>query len=172
MRTKPPDRTLLKARIDHPLKSYRPCAGIVLINHAGLVFIGERRGMAGNNWQMPQGGIDEGEQPIDAAKRELFEETGVNKVDFLAEGSGWHCYDIPQARRPKYWENRYIGQCQHWFAFRFTGQDKDVNLDLHEPEFSLWRWAPAEEVLEIVVSFKRQIYESVLDEFRPFLAQR
>lgn len=161
---------LPKAKTDHPPKDHRPCAGIVLINQKGFIFIGERRGLAGDNWQMPQGGINEGEAPIDAARRELLEETGIDQIEFLAEASSWHCYSIPEERRPKYWKNRYIGQCQRWFAFRFTGQDDDVNLDLHEPEFSLWRWAPADEVLDVVISFKRQVYETVLDEFRPFLA--
>lgn len=143
----------------------------MLINQKGFIFVGERRGMAGDNWQMPQGGIDEGEAPIDAARRELFEETGVEQIEFLAEGSNWHCYDVPEERRPKYWKNRYIGQCQRWFAFRFTGRDADVNLHLHEPEFSLWRWARAHDVLNDAVSFKRQVYETVLQEFRPFLAK-
>lgn len=158
-----------KARTDHPPKKYRPCVGIVLINQAGLVFIGERRGMAGDNWQMPQGGIDRGEQPFRAAKRELLEETGVDQIAMLAESADWHCYKVPKERRPKYWKDRYVGQCQRWFAFQFTGRDDDVNLDLHEPEFSLWRWAPAEEVLGVAVSFKRHVYQAVLDEFRPFL---
>ena len=142
----------------------------MLISQDGLVFIGERRGMAGNNWQMPQGGIDDGERPLDAAKRELHEETGVDRVEFLAESSNWHYYDVPEERRPKHWRGRYTGQCQRWFAFRFTGQDDDVQLDQHDPEFSLWRWAPATEVLDLVVSFKREVYEAVLAEFRPFLA--
>lgn len=165
------DRTLPKLRTDQPPKDYRPCVGIVLVNRAGLIFIGERRGKAGNNWQMPQGGIDDGERPIDAAKRELHEETGVDRIDFLAESSEWHCYDVPKERRPKYWRGRYIGQCQRWFAFRFTGQDQHVNLELHEPEFSLWRWASDDIVLDEVVSFKRQVYQAVLDEFRPFLTK-
>jgi putative (di)nucleoside polyphosphate hydrolase len=160
---------LPKARTEHPPERYRPCVGIVLINREGLVFIGERRGMAGDNWQMPQGGIDAGEQPITAARRELLEETGVDQVDMLAESGDWHCYEVPEDRRPKYWKDRYVGQCQRWFAFRFTGHDADVKLDLHEPEFSLWRWAPADEVMTVVVSFKREIYKAVLDEFRPFL---
>jgi putative (di)nucleoside polyphosphate hydrolase len=135
-----------------------------------LIFIGERRGMDGDNWQMPQGGIDDGEQPLAAAKRELFEETGVRRIEFLAESAGWHCYEVPEPRRPAYWRGRYVGQCQRWFAFRFTGQDNDVDLNLHEPEFSLWRWASAADVMTTAVVFKRKVYRAVLDEFRPFLA--
>ena len=142
----------------------------MLVNHAGLVFIGERRGMAGNNWQMPQGGIDEGETPYDAAKRELFEETGIDRIEFLAESVRWHCYDVPKDRRPKYWRGRYRGQCQRWFAFRFNGRDDDINLELHEPEFSLWRWASIDEFLDLVVDFKRDVYQAVLAEFRPVLS--
>lgn len=167
---RPADRTLPKVKTEAPPNNYRPCAGIVLINKAGLIFIGERRGMAGNNWQMPQGGIDEGEDPLDAAKRELFEETGIRQITLLAEGASWYCYEVPAERRPDYWGKRYIGQCQRWFAFRFTGNDDDVNLDHHEPEFNLWRWASADEVLNLAVSFKRQVYESVLEDFRSLLS--
>lgn len=159
-------------RTDVPPPRYRPCAGITLVNQAGLIFVGERRGQAGNAWQMPQGGIDPGEEPLIAAKRELFEETGIDHVEFLAESAHWHCYDVPDDRRPRYWKGRYIGQCQRWFAFRFTGEDDEINLDLHEPEFSLWRWASKREVLDLAVPFKRDVYQDVLKEFDPFLACR
>lgn len=160
-----------KVTIDAPPPNYRPCVGIVLINKAGLVFIGERRGVNGDSWQMPQGGIDDGEQPLAAAKRELLEETGVEQIEFLAECDQWHCYDIPEAWRPGHWKGRYAGQCQRWFAFRFSGEDSHIDLDAYEPEFSLWRWAKPEEVVTLVVSFKRDIYRAVINEFRPFLAQ-
>ena len=101
----------------------------------------------------------------------MLEETGVDRIEFLAESTTWHCYDVPEERRPKHWRGRYVGQCQRWFAFRFEGLDDDVNLDLHEPEFSLWQWASDDDVLDLVVSFKRQVYQAVLDEFRPFLAK-
>lgn len=154
---------------DHPPPNYRPCAGVVLVNRDGLIFIGERRGLAGDNWQMPQGGIDEGEEPLAAARRELLEETGVDKIDLLAESARWHCYDVPEERRPRYWKDRYVGQCQRWFAFRFTGDDGDVDLDAHEPEFNLWRWAAPDDVIALAVPFKRDVYRAVIEEFRPLL---
>jgi len=160
---------LPEVTIDTPPSNYRPCAGIVLVNHAGLIFIGERRGLAGSNWQMPQGGIDKGETPLIAARRELLEETGITRADLLAESADWHCYDIPSERRPGYWKGRYVGQRQRWFAFRFTGEDSDIDLDSGEPEFNLWRWAEPDEVVALAVSFKRDIYRSVIDEFRPIL---
>jgi putative (di)nucleoside polyphosphate hydrolase len=164
-------RVLPKVKIDAPPARYRPCVGICLINPKGLIFIGERRGMAGDNWQMPQGGIDDQEEPLAAAKRELLEETGVRNVNYLAESKAWHCYDVPSERRPKYWKDRYVGQCQRWFAFRFEGDDREVDLDAHEPEFNLWRWAQPDEVVELAVSFKRDIYRAVIDEFKPFLSK-
>ncbi len=154
---------------ENPPSRYRPCAGIVLVNSHGLIFIGERRGQAGNAWQMPQGGIDQGEEPLAAARRELLEETGVDRIDLLAESAHWHCYDVPAERRPSYWKGRYVGQCQRWFAFRFTGDDGDIDLDAHEPEFSLWRWATPEEVLASAVPFKRDVYQAVIEEFHPVL---
>ncbi len=158
-----------EATTDTPPAGYRPCVGIVLVNTDGLIFIGERRGLAGDNWQMPQGGIDRGEAPLTAAKRELLEETGVDRIELLAESGDWHRYDVPAERRPRYWKDQYVGQCQRWFAFRFTGEDDDIDLDAHDPEFSLWRWARPEEVVELAVSFKRDVYRAVMDEFAPVL---
>ena len=157
---------------DKPPGRYRPCAGIVLVNRDGLIFVGERRGQAGNAWQMPQGGIDDGEDPRLAAERELLEETGVDSIDLLAESAKWYCYDVPTERRPRYWKGRFVGQCQRWFAFRFTGEDDEIDLDAHEPEFSLWRWATPDEVLDLAVPFKREVYQAVIDEFHPVLGKR
>ena len=158
--------------MNKPPPRYRPCAGILLANRGGSIFIGQRRGMAGKIWQMPQGAIDDGEDPLVAAKRELYEETGVQQLEFLAESARWHCYDVPADRRPRYWKGRYVGQCQRWFAFRFTGEDDDIDLEAHEPEFSLWRWATPEDVIDLAVSFKRDVYAAVIEEFRPFLVDR
>jgi putative (di)nucleoside polyphosphate hydrolase len=155
---------------DKPPPRYRPCAGILLVNRDGLIFIGERRGQAGNAWQMPQGGIDRDEDPQLAARRELLEETGIARAELLAESACWHCYEVPEDRRPAYWKGRYVGQCQRWFAFRFTGADDDIDLDGHSPEFSLWRWATPDEVLDLAVPFKRAVYAAVIEEFRAVLA--
>jgi putative (di)nucleoside polyphosphate hydrolase len=155
---------------DAPPEGYRPCAGILLLNRDGLLFIGERQGPVLDNWQMPQGGIDDGETPLEAAKRELLEETGTDRATFLAESATWYCYKVPPPLRPRYWGKRYHGQCQRWFAFRFTGEDGDIDLELHDPEFSRWRWASPTEALTMIVPFKREVYQAVFREFGTYLA--
>jgi len=157
------------ASSDQPPAGYRPCVGLMLLNPAGLVFIGERRGPLLNAWQMPQGGIDHGETPRTAAWRELKEEVGTDRADLLAESRQWLSYDLPPALRPARWNPRHRGQSQRWFAFRFTGTDADIVLDAHEPEFARWRWAHPDEVLNLIVGFKRPVYEAVLAEFAPLL---
>lgn len=137
----------------------------MLLNRTGSIFIGERRGPLLDAWQMPQGGIDPGERPIDAAWRELAEEVGTDRAELLAESRHWHAYDLPPKLTPKTWGGRYRGQSQRWFAFRFIGLDADIVLDAHEPEFSQWRWAPQDEVLRLITPFKRAVYEAVLAEF-------
>jgi putative (di)nucleoside polyphosphate hydrolase len=164
----PPPR--LKVSRDGPQAGYRPCVGLMLINPAGLLFIGERRGPLLDAWQMPQGGIDPAEAPRDAARRELREEVGTDRAQLIGESRYWYAYDLPPDLRPPGWGCQYRGQSQKWFAFRFTGTDQDIDIAAHEPEFVRWRWAGADEVLRLVVAFKRPIYQAVLDEFGALLA--
>jgi len=147
----------------------------MLLNRAGLVFVG-RRDIGGNEhaakgfeWQMPQGGIDEGEEPLEAARRELFEETNVRSAALLAEAPDWYSYDIPRALLGEAWRGRYRGQTQKWFAFRFEGPETEIDVAApgdHEPEFHEWRWVPMTEVPGLVIPFKRGVYERVVEAFR------
>jgi putative (di)nucleoside polyphosphate hydrolase len=157
---------------------YRPCVGIVLINRDGLVFIGRRRAERGSDavaegyaWQMPQGGIDPGESPYDAALRELYEETGARSVSLLAEAPEWYRYDLPSAVAGRAWRGRYRGQAQKWFAFRFTGADVEIDI-AHpggkKPEFEAWRWERLERLPSLIIPFKRPVYEKVVEAFGPF----
>ena len=151
---------------------YRPCVGVVLINARGMVFAGQRIDSPSPAWQMPQGGIDEGEKPRDAAYRELWEETGVTreKVEFVGKTHGWVTYDLPPELLGKVWGGKYRGQKQKWFLFRFKGTDADVKIATEHPEFSTWRWILADEMVESIVPFKRAVYEEVIRSFRAYLA--
>ena len=151
---------------------YRPCAGVVLINPAGLVFAGQRIDNNGHAWQMPQGGIDAGETPREAALRELVEETGVTAglVDVVAESADWVSYDLPPELLGKVWKGKYGGQAQKWFAMRFLGQDDAVRITTAHPEFARWQWMRAADVIASIVPFKRAVYAQVLGEFRAILA--
>lgn len=151
---------------------YRPCVGIVLLNTTGRIWIGRRMNFGGDGqyWQMPQGGIDPDEDPALAAHRELTEETGTAKAEIIAEAPLWLHYDLPPDMIGIALKGRYRGQRQKWFAMRFKGTDDEFNIHAppggHEPEFDAWRWASADEVLRIIVPFKRPVYEAVLTEFR------
>lgn len=160
----------MKASRKGPHPGYRPCVGLVLINPAGHVFIGERRGPVLDAWQMPQGGVDPGEDPRAAARRELREEVGTERAELMGESRYWYAYDLPPELIPPHWGSRYRGQSQKWFAFRFTGTDGDIDIAAHEPEFVRWRWARPDEVLHLAVAFKRPIYQAVLEEFGGLLA--
>jgi putative (di)nucleoside polyphosphate hydrolase len=161
----------LKASRRGPQAGYRPCVGLMLVNAAGLLFVGERAGPVSNAWQMPQGGIDPGEDPRAAAQRELREEVGTDRAELIAESRRWYAYDLPPELIPARWGGRYRGQSQKWFGFRFTGTDRDIDIAGHEPEFVRWRWAPPDEVLELAVAFKRPIYRAVLEEFGDLVAR-
>jgi putative (di)nucleoside polyphosphate hydrolase len=156
-------------RSARPLPGYRPCVGVVLINREGLLFIGERVDAAVGGWQMPQGGIDPGEPPRAAALRELAEEIGTDRAELLAESRCWYAYDLPPEYLPAFHGGRWRGQTQRWFAFRFAGSDADIDIRTAKPEFGRWRWAGPDDVLRLIVPFKRAVYEAVLDEFRPLL---
>ena len=147
-------------------RPYRPCVGIMLLNGKGRVFVGNRADVDGDHWQMPQGGIDPGETPRDAALRELAEETGTDKAEIVAESADWLSYDLPPEFAAIAWKGRYRGQTQRWFAMRFKGKDADIDLASSHGEFAEWRWADIETLPAMVIGFKRPIYEAVVREFR------
>jgi putative (di)nucleoside polyphosphate hydrolase len=157
---------------------YRPCVGLAVINAAGRVFIGRRSSGPEHIdethvWQMPQGGIDRGEDPWPAALRELYEETSIRSIEKLGEIEDWLAYDIPRDIVGQAWGGKYRGQTQKWYALRFTGDDREIDIltpggGAHEAEFIAWRWEHIERLPELVVPFKRATYERVVHEFRRF----
>ena len=150
---------------DHPSGlPYRPGVGVLLFNADGHVFVGQRLDSKLEAWQMPQGGIDEGEDAITAALRELEEETGVaaHLVEIIAETPDWHYYDLPDDMVGKIWKGRYAGQRQKWFAMKFLGTDADVAIETRHPEFKAWRWAEVPALVDLAVPFKRDLYTDVI----------
>lgn len=163
---------------------YRACVGVALFNAAGHVFVGRRRtdklgvgsGAGQFAWQMPQGGIDPGEDPLNAAMRELYEETNIRSIELIAEAPDWFRYDLPLDIMGRALKGRYRGQAQKWFAFRFTGDEREINVHApgggaHRPEFSDWKWEQLENLPGLIVPFKRQVYEQVVDAFRRYGTQ-
>ena len=153
--------------------AYRPCVGVMLVNGEGKVFVGSRIDNKDSGfWQMPQGGVDEGEDLREAALRELAEETGVapERVTVLARAREELLYDLPPELNGKLWGGRYCGQRQTWFLLRFTGEDHHIDLEAHDPpEFCDWRWADPDELPDLIVPFKKRVYRAVLEEFRELI---
>ena len=145
---------------------YRLGVGIMLLNAGRHVLVAQRTDMTMPAWQMPQGGIEPGETPRQAAMRELEEEIGTCKADILAESRGWLTYEFPAELARAVWGGRYRGQRQKWFVMRFDGCDADIDLATRHPEFDAWRWVPPERLPELIVPFKRRLYVAVLTEFR------
>ena len=150
---------------------YRPCVGLMLMNAAGKIFVGQRNDGPKDAWQMPQGGVDKGEAPGDAALRELWEETGVTAdlVEIIAETEGWLPYDLPHDIVPKIWKGRYRGQEQKWYLLRFSGRDDQINIETDHPEFTRWKWQDQDRLVDEIVPFKRDVYTRVVAEFSDYL---
>ena len=157
---------------------YRPCVGTMVLNRDGLAFVGRRVGGPEHSdfthaWQMPQGGVDPGEDTWAAALRELYEETSIRSVEKIGEVAEWLAYDIPHELIGDAWNGRYRGQTQKWYALRFTGDESEIDIAHpvggHEPEFAEWRWEPMRNLPGLVVPFKRQVYERVVEEFARLL---
>ncbi|UYY78099.1 RNA pyrophosphohydrolase [Sphingomonas sp. R1] len=150
---------------------YRPCAGVMLLNRDGRVFVGQRLDSTLEAWQMPQGGIDPGEDGLEAAFRELWEETGVARshAELIAEAPEELRYDLPDDLIGKVWKGKWRGQRQRWFLLRFLGEDRDINIATEHPEFRAWRWADPADLPALIVPFKRALYERLLELFAPHL---
>jgi putative (di)nucleoside polyphosphate hydrolase len=162
----PPTRPAAEGR-------YRPNVGIVVFNAQGQVWLGRRaKTLSSQNWQFPQGGIDPGEEPLEAARRELLEETGIRSVTLLARAPGWISYDFPVGAQGAKIAKGYRGQIQAWFAFRFDGDDAEVDLNVQDhQEFDAWRWADIDEAIDLVAHFKRDAYTKVIEAFSSLVDQ-
>lgn len=157
------------SNIDRTLLPYRKCVGVMLLNKKGDVLVGQRIDNKTDAWQMPQGGIEEGEDLHQAILRELREEIGTSNIKIISQAQGWYSYDIPDFLIPKFWGGKYRGQTQMWFLAEFLGEDSEININTTEPEFSAWKWADPFELPHIIVPFKRDLYRGLLEEFKSYL---
>ena len=153
------------ASLDPADLPYRPCVGIMLFNREGRVFVARRIDMVSEAWQMPQGGIDPGEDPAEAAFRELGEEVGTRAAEIMAATEDWLDYDLPVELIGKLWKGRYRGQRQKWFAMRFLGSDADIDIETDKPEFCEWKWVEPPELPGLIVPFKRDLYAELVRRF-------
>ena len=151
---------------------FRQCVGIILINKDQRIFVGQRLDFRSDAWQMPQGGIDAGEKPIEAALRELYEVTSIleKSVDVIKESKNWIKYYLPKELVPMLWSGRFVGQRQKWFLMRFNGKDEEININTLKPEFSKWRWCTRQDLVKYIVPFKRKTYELITEEFKQYLS--
>lgn len=164
------DRTKDRKRTpDHVERPFRQGVGMMILNSKNQVFVGKRIDSKANGWQMPQGGIDLGETPSSAAWREMAEEIGSNKGRIIAESKKWYSYRLPDFLVHKLWEGKYCGQRQKWFLIRFTGQDSDININTHNPEFDSWCWMDIQDLLDNIIPFKHKLYSQVIKEFKQFI---
>ena len=156
-------------KLEYKRRPYRPCVGITLINSNSQIFAGQRIDNHLEAWQMPQGGIDEGEDVETACFREMKEEIGTDKASIIAIHPEWLNYDIPETLADKLWDRKYRGQTQKWVALKFTGTDSDINIKTNIPEFSKWKWISPQQLASLAAPFKREVYENVLNVFKPYL---
>ena len=154
--------------LEYQRRPYRPCVGIMLINSNNQIFAGQRIDNHLEAWQMPQGGIDKGEDVETACFREMKEEIGTDKASIIAIHPEWLNYDIPEILADKLWDRKYRGQTQKWVALKFTGKDSDINIKTHIPEFSKWKWISPQQLSSLAAPFKREVYENVLNVFKPY----
>lgn len=152
-------------------RGYRQGVGVVLLNPENRVFVAQRIDTKEPAWQMPQGGIDKGEDPYKAALRELEEETGTNKATLIAETDDWLRYDLPEDLQAKMWKGKYRGQEQKWYLMRFTGTDNDINIETDHPEFSDWKWAEFSTLPDLIVGFKKDLYRQIVAAFADTISQ-
>lgn len=154
------------SKIEFSNLPFRPCVGIFLVNKYGKVFVGKRIDSKTEAWQMPQGGVDEGENVDDAALRELKEETSVTSVKVIDQTDDWFYYDIPDSLIPNLWGGKYRGQKQKWFLMQFEGDESEVNIEVENQEFCEWKWVNATSLPDVIVPFKKQLYIDVLNVFK------
>ncbi|MEC7245656.1 MAG: RNA pyrophosphohydrolase [Pseudomonadota bacterium] len=155
--------------LEYSKRPYRPCVGIMLINDNGHIFGGQRIDNRAEAWQMPQGGIDAGEDVETACFREMREEIGTNKADILSIHPEWLNYDIPLPLADRLWGGSYRGQSQKWVALRYTGQDSDINIATEQPEFFSWQWMSPADLIQLAVPFKRPVYEDIMTQFAQYI---